>query len=258
MISLLKGRVGHARHQPFTYQFEYSFYSLRIDLDEFKDPRKTSGLNINQSGLVSIHEKDYGPRDGSSLLTWAETLLADYGLQSKPERIELIAFPRYFGHVFNPMSLFVAYNEHQQISGVIAEVSNTFGHWHHYVLVENQGLNSTSLSFQTPKTFHVSPFMNMDCVYQFECTLDVQSYEMTINETSNNQPTLSAWQIMESKPLTKGLLTQAVLQFPWNSFKVLTLIHWWALKIWLKGGTFHRTPKHQQTTTYSHSEMTLC
>lgn len=258
MISLLQGRVGHARHHPFKYTFEYSFYALKLDLSEFHTPRKEHGLGLNCSSLVSVQEKDFGPRDGSSLNAWACALLQEYGLKSPPHRIEMIAFPRYLGHSFNPLSLFVAYDADNLKLGVIAEVSNTFNHWHHYVLVSHEGLDSATLSFETPKTFHVSPFMNMHCHYQFECSISDTHYDITINETSEGQATLSAWQSMEAIPLSRKALTRAVLSFPWNSFKVLTLIHWWALKIWMKGGHFHKTPKKQQKQPYSHSEMTLC
>lgn len=255
--------VMHQRLRPFQYRFNYKVFNLKIDIDRIMaESEQLKWLSIDRFNLVSLYTKDFGARDPAiTWREWADTLLADYGLPEPAARIELVCSPRMLGITFNPLAIWYAYNTNDELIGIIGEVSNTFGQWHHYVLT-HQGAplisNRHTLIARANKDFHVSPFISMEAFYQFKFYKPDHHYKLFIKQYEHNQPTLIATQAGKQTSLTDAFLLKATINFPVNSVKVLFLIHWWALKIWLKGGKFHSTPKNLSQTQHSDSEMTLC
>ncbi len=257
--SLYLGKVLHQRFGELGYQFRYGVMSLRLDIDQIaQEVGSISGLSLNRFNLYSIYFKDYGSRQNQHWRSWADSLLRDYGLPQPAKRIELVCFPRFMGITFNPLAMWYAYNERDELVGVIAEVSNTFGQWHHYVLTD-QGRSLTQKIFaEADKVFHVSPFIGMKCAYRFRLTKPNKHYQIAIHQTEDDQPVLLATQVGKQQDLNSSNLLKAALKHPFNTVKVLVLIHWWALKIWLRGGKFHKTPPGLEAVKYSHTEMRLC
>ncbi|SFR62809.1 DUF1365 domain-containing protein [Thiomicrospira sp. ALE5] len=254
------GKVMHQREDPMQYRFDYHTASIKIDVDLFaQEVQDCKLLSFNRFNLLSVHTRDHGSRDGTSWREWLTGLLAEYQLPN-PAKIELICYPRIMGYAFNPLAMWYAYDNNEQLFAVVAEVSNTFGQWHHYVLKVPAETAQTSKPIQchVNKVFHVSPFIDMDAAYHFKITPPRDKFNTFIKETRQNKAFFHASQNGYMAPLdTKNILKAAGFA-PFSMVKVITLIHWWALKIWLAGGQFHKTPTHLQNIRYSHSEMTLC
>jgi DUF1365 family protein len=249
----------HQRHAPFQYQFKYSVLSVRVDIDELDQlDAQNRFFSIDRFNVFSLHKKDYGPRTDQDWREWMQELLADYGLKSSLGRIELVCFARFLGYQFNPLAMWYVYDSADNLVSIVAEVSNTFGQWHHYVLAQSGQPLENSLKAKAQKSFHVSPFINMDCEYRFRLTKPDQNYSIGIYQFQNNQPLLVATQVGRKVEFSQRNLLKAAVLKPFNTLKVIVLIHWWALKIWLKGGKFHKTPSAQEAIGYSHTEMKLC
>ncbi|MBD3754500.1 MAG: DUF1365 domain-containing protein [Gammaproteobacteria bacterium] len=252
--------VMHARFGEVSYRFNYKVVSICVDIDRVaEEVASVRGLSLNRFNLLSLYFKDYGARDGRPWRPWADALLAEYGLPEAAARIELVCLPRFFGWTFNPLAMWYAYDAAGALVGIIAEVSNTFGQWHHYVLVEGGRPLAVTSSGQVKaaadKVFHVSPFLGMECRYRFRFSAPAEDYRLAIHESENGEPRLLATQSGKWQALIGANVFKAALRHPFNSFKVIALIHWWALKIWLKGGRFHRTPASLRAVRYSHKEM---
>ncbi|MBN2865634.1 MAG: DUF1365 domain-containing protein [Thiotrichales bacterium] len=253
------GQVMHQRFSPMIYQFRYGVMSLKVDIDTIAEEVKhTRGLSLNHFNLYSVHYKDYGARNDRPWREWADKLLADYGLPEPATRIELICFPRFLGITFNPLAMWYAYNQQGEMVAIIGEVSNTFGQWHHYVLCQQGQPLNTTLRAQADKVFHVSPFIGMNCRYEFRFVKPGKTYQIGIYQQENGAPVLNAIQVGKERPLSSQNLYLAAVKHPFNTLKVIGLIHWWALKIWLKGGQFHKTPPALAKVNYSHTEMKSC
>jgi DUF1365 family protein len=82
-------RVLHRRLVPVVSRFSYRVYSLLLDLDELSGLRLRF-LSLNRFNLLSFHERDHGPRDGSHLTPWAENLLLSKGIDLEGGRIQLL------------------------------------------------------------------------------------------------------------------------------------------------------------------------
>lgn len=253
------GEVMHQRLGAIEYRFHYGVMSLRVDVDRIADEaRSLRWLALNRFNLYSLYDKDYGARDGRPWRAWVDQLLADYGLPGRASRVELVCFPRFLGIVFNPLTMWYAYDADDRLVGIIGEVSNTFGQWHHYVLTDGGRALAERVSAAADKVFHVSPFLGMDCRYAFRFSPPGERYRIAIQQSEDGRPRLVATQVGRAVALSDRNLLQAAAKHPFNTLKVLTMIHWWALRIWLKGGRFHPTPKALEGVQYSHSEMKLC
>ena len=83
--------------------------------------------------MISFFEKDHGNRDGSSLISWVKKNLDENNISSKNIRIKLLCYPRIFGYVFNPLSVFFIYDINDKLIAILYEVKNTFGEQHTYI-----------------------------------------------------------------------------------------------------------------------------
>ena len=63
------------------------------------------GSACNRAAPVSFHDADHGPRDGSPLRPWIESRLAEAGVDLEGGAVRILTFPRVFGYVFNPISV---------------------------------------------------------------------------------------------------------------------------------------------------------
>ena len=105
-----------------------------LDLSELEIlDKKVNFFSFNKFNLISFHEKDHGERDGSSLKLWVQKNLEKNNIQHKDIKIKILCYPRIFGFVFNPLSVFYVYNLEDQLISILYEVKNTFGEQHTYI-----------------------------------------------------------------------------------------------------------------------------
>jgi DUF1365 family protein len=252
----------HERKRPFTYRFRYPAFHLKVDIDRIEaESLPLKGLSMNRFDWVSLYTRDFGARNPNvGWREWIDAFLKEYGHSTPPARVELVCAPRMLGIVFNPLAVWYAYDAQDRLIAIIGEVSNTFGQYHHYVLSDKGrpllSESRRSLQAEADKVFHVSPFLGMDCRYRFRFSPPGDVYKLGIYQSENGQPTLVATQASKAQPLSNATLRQVRRRFPLDSLRTLWRIHWWALKIWFKGGRFHKTPKPLIHIVYSHSPMT--
>jgi len=107
---IYKGFVTHRRFKPVRHYFSYKTFSILFDLTELKDlHKKISIFSFNRFNIFSFYNKDHGSRDGSDLTEWVKKNLKKYNLNFNVSKIKLLCFPRIFGYVFNPLSIFYCY-----------------------------------------------------------------------------------------------------------------------------------------------------
>jgi len=235
--------VMHRRLFPVQYRFVYRVFSVLLDIDRLAEAdRNTALFSHNRFNLMSFHDRDHGPRDGSALRPWMERQLAHYGIRLDGGRIELLCFPRVLGYGFNPLSLWYCYHRDGTLHAVLCEVSNTFGEHHGYLLHAEGAPMAWPVRDQHDKEFHVSPFIDMVARYHFRLSQPGESLQVVIREYQGPRLMLVAAQVGDVAPFTSRTLLRAALTIPFMTLKVMTLIHWQALKIWLKGAPFISKP----------------
>jgi DUF1365 family protein len=250
---LYPGEVMHARLKPFGHRFVYRVFSLLVDIDRLAElGRMTWLLGVNRPGLASFHERDHVGTSGETLRVFADRLLAEAGLGKPAARVLLLAYPRIFGYVFNPISVYFCYDDGGALIALIYAVRNTFGGLHIYVSPIRPGeLGPAGVRQTQAKRFHVSPFIGMDARYHFRILPPGKTIRLRIHETENGEPLLAATFAGNARPLTTPGLGACLVKFPLLTFKIVAGIHWEALKLRLKGARFHPSPKIEGRTQYS-------
>ena len=231
--SIYNGTVIHKRFKPKIHFFKYQVFSLLIDLSELKIlDQKISFFSYNSFNLISFFDKDHGDRDGSSLIEWVKKNLKENKIISENIKIKLLCYPRIFGYVFNPLSVFYVYDKNEELISILYEVKNTFGEQHTYIFkVENNHL----LQHNCEKKFHVSPFIEMDCNYFFRILKPTEKISVIIDQYQSNEKILYASQDGIRRDFTSSELIRSYLKHPLMTFKIIIAIHFEAFKLWSKG-----------------------
>jgi DUF1365 family protein len=247
--ALYFGKVMHARLKPFAHRFSYRVMSLLIDVDRLGEADRMSHLfGVNRAAVQSFHERDHGPRDGSSLRVFAQRTAAARGIDLTAGRVLLLCYPRLFGYAFNPLSIYYCFSADGELTLLIYEVRNTFGEMHHYVLPvgQEQG-RATMIRQQQDKLFYVSPFIADTMRYQFRVSPPGGRLQIHILETDADGPLLAATFSGKRRTLSSRALLAASVLLPLVTFKIIGAIHWQALRLWLKGAKL--VPRHQLGAT---------
>jgi len=239
-VDHIQGTTFHARHGQVENAFRYGVDYLCLDAEA--DTKLPVLFSRNARNLTSLWDKDHGGDvgDGSGA-QWVRQVLAKNNLEVTG-RILLVAQPRVLGHVFNPVSFWLIYDTEEVLRVVIAEVSNTFGDRHSY-LCHHDTLSEIKRddSLHARKIFHVSPFQPVEGDYTFR--FDIRSDRIGIwIDYRTEQGGVYATLIGHRRPLTTLGLIGACLRRPLGSRRVLTLIHWQALKLWWKGAKSRARP----------------
>ena len=228
------GNVIHKRFKPKIHFFKYKVFSILLDLSEINLLNKSLKIfSYNKFNIVSFYDVDHGPRDGTSLKKWVEKNLIENQINTEDIKIKLLCYPRIFGYVFNPLSVFFIYNKKSELISILYEVKNTFGEQHTYVFKIDK-INK-SLEHSCKKKFHVSPFIEMNCLYYFKILKPGNKISVVINQNHEGKKILFASQDGIKKKLNSRNLIISYLSHPLMSFKIIGAIHFEALKLWLKG-----------------------
>lgn len=236
-------QVMHQRLFPVRYRFRYPVFSLLLDIDSLEQTcAQTRLLTLDGFGLLSFHRRDHGARDGSALRPWLETHLNARGIDLAGGRIFLLCFPRLLGYGFDPISLWFCQHADGSLRAVLAEVRNTFGQHHGYLLHDQGRPMPWPAKGQAEKCFYVSPLMPMRADYQFHFSEPTERLGVSIRQFQDGELALVATQSGQGRPITDRHLLRALLRTPLMTFKVMFAIHWQALKIRLRGVAFHHKP----------------
>lgn len=241
--SIYRGTVAHKRMTPFVHELDYKVFSVLLDIDRLEETAADTPLfSYNKPGVLSFHDRDHGPRDGSPLRPWLNKVLHDHGFDLENCPVRLLTFPRLWGFVFNPLSIYYCYDRSGRLAAILYEVSNTFGEWHGYLLPvdpETQG----PISQRAQKVFHVSPFMPVDGAYHFTLSAPAESLSVLIRyQDEDGDDRMIAKHTARRSDLTGSTLAGAIASHPLMTLKVIGGIHWEALKLWEKGARFHPKP----------------
>lgn len=224
--AIYAGHVVHQRHRPKKHHLRYAVFSLLIDLDELSALDGLRWFGHNRRALFSFRDADHA--DGGNLRDWVTGQLAAQGLPA-PGRIRLLCYPRILGYVFNPLTVWYCDTDTGEALATIYEVHNTFGERHTYVLPANTPEQVAD------KAFYVSPFIDMDCRYEFRLSPPDDKLRVGIHETQAGEPLLYAAFTGERRPFDDATLLRLFFSHPLMTLKVTAGIHWEALKLILKG-----------------------
>jgi uncharacterized protein len=245
--ALYAGKVAHTRLRPKRHKLSYRVFSLLLDLDEVAAlSQKLRLFGHNRAALFSFHDGDHG--DGGDPRGWVAKQLAAAGLALKDPKIAMLCYPRIFGYVFNPLTVWFC-SDGDVLTAILYEVHNTFGERRTYVIKVAPGAEMVEQS--CIKELYVSPFIGMDCAYRFHIAPPGEKVMIGVDDVDADGLLLRASFAGDRRELTDATLLRAFFAYPLMTLKVSAAIHWEAVKLWAKGvPTFrHRAAASRIATT---------
>jgi len=246
---IYKGLVKHQRIEPRAHEFTYSLFMMYVDLDELQNVFKPYWLwSVNAPGVASFHRKDHFGDSNVELSDSIRTLVCEK-TGSRPEGpIRLLTHFRYFGYVFNPLSLYFCYDDlDSTVEYVVAEVMNTPWKERHCYVLSNDHHEMKRLSASHQKEFHVSPFMDLNMEYRWKIQFPDELLNVKIENWQGDKKIFNAVIDLQKSEVNSKNLINVLLNYPLMTLKVISAIHFEALKLWMKGIVYVPHSKQNRT-----------
>jgi DUF1365 family protein len=226
------GAVMHERHAPTRNRFSYALFMLCLPLSKLAEIRVPI-LGINRFNIFSFRERDHGARDGSPLLPWIRDLLARNNLGDVADgEVVIQTLPRLLGYVFNPVSFWYCLDREGRVRAVLAEVSNTFGGHHNYLIAHPDGrIIEHDDVLKARKVFHVSPFFPVRGEYRFRFSQRVGHLGVALDYFDGGLQMLTTRLSVRPQALTTRSLLEAWARSPLLTLGIVARIHWQALRL---------------------------
>lgn len=227
--------VMHHRLQPKVHRFNYNVFYLWLNLDAIDDlASKLRCFSRNRFNLFSFYDRDHLDLGAGDVKANILKYLAENQVDTaRIASIRLLTFPRVLGYVFNPVCFYYAFDSAGEPLCAVAEVTNTFREQKPYLLKECD--RSERFRLITPKHFYVSPFFALDLNFDFKLQVPGKELEIHIDDRHEDDRVLLTTLTGKQRPLTDAALLLCALKYPLLTLRVIFLIHWQALRLWLKG-----------------------
>lgn len=232
--------VTHARRGELRHAFRTYADQVLLAPEHFRPPRL---MGHNRFGLIAFHDCDHGgPRGAGVCAPWAWAQFAAAGIARRPGLVlALLTQPRFLGYWFNPVSFWMLI-EGNALIAVIAEVNNTFGQRHSYLLARHDFApidGETELTAR--KVFHVSPFQDVAGDYHFRFALRSDRIAIRIAQ-QDGAGGIDTAMTGPLAPLTARAVLATSFRRPGGALRVIVQIYWHAMRLKLKGAAYRRRP----------------
>lgn len=242
--AIYTGEVVHARHRPHAHKLRYRVFSMLLDLDELSSLDGSLRMfGYNRRAVFSFQDTDHGAGEKGGLKNWVVSHLGSAGIDIHEQhlRVEMLCYPRIFGYVFNPLTVYFCHDRrgNGQLAAILYEVRNTFHERHTYIIPVAADAGA-SVKHSCAKEMYVSPFVPMECTYDFSISPPGAKVRVSINESDADGPLLFASFVGKHRELSDRQLLISLLTYPLMTVKIMGAIHWEALRLWFKGNPIYR------------------
>jgi uncharacterized protein len=238
------GSVRHRRRRPTAHAFRYRTYHVLLDLDELPElDRRVRGFGHGRRAVASFLDTDHLGQQDQPVRAKLERWLESQGVRMPAGPVRVLTNLRVLGHVFNPVSWWFCHHPDGEVGLLVAEVNNTFGESHGYVLDDLRAGPGGTLEATADKVFHVSPFLPIDGLrYRFRVLPPGQRVLAHIDVDDDQGPVFDATQSGHRVPLDSRSLARVLLSHPLVTLHTVLRIHLQALRLWRQKVPFHRKP----------------
>ncbi|MCD0447479.1 DUF1365 domain-containing protein [Glycomyces sp. A-F 0318] len=241
--ALYEATVRHTRLRPIEHRLSHRTFYWLVDVDE--PPRPPAWLRL----LAGFRTRDHIADPGRSLRDSVTDFAAAEGVDVRGCRIRMLAHARAFGHVFNPLTVYWCRHPEDGLRCVVAEVHNTYGERHRYLLRPGADGRATAA-----KDFYVSPFLPVAGDYRMALPEPEGRLRLSVALELDGEPTLVATVSGRRRSAGTAALLKATARHPLNTLAVTADIRRHGIGLWLKGlPVFSREPEQERE---AHRERT--
>jgi DUF1365 family protein len=219
--------VRHNRVQPLRYGFGHRTYYWLVDLGE--PPRLPGPLRM----LARFRSADHVGDPDRSLRENVLAFLAEHRIDIGAGRVTMLAQPRVLGYVFNPLSVFWCHDESGALAAIVAEVHNTYGGRHRYLLRPSS--DPANRELRTGKEFYVSPFFTIDGEYRMVLPEPDSDLSLAISLVRGGSRPFTATMTGHRRPLTAANVARLGVRYPLHTLVISARIRWHGIRLYLKG-----------------------
>lgn len=257
---LYAGTLRHRRLSPTSHEFEYGLFMLYLDLDELPDVFDGRLLwSARRPAPAWFRRADYL---GDAAVPLDEAVRSEaLRLTGRRPRgpIRMLTHLRYLGYVMNPVSFYYCFAEDgTRVESILAEITNTpWGERHTYALTSGPDGDATGPEHVFGKSFHVSPFMEMEQSYAWRfgapgerLTVHMESIAASgaagpgeAASPTSARRVFDATLVLRREEISGVSLARALVRYPWMTARVATGIYWQAARLRMKGIPFHAHPR---------------
>ncbi|MCO1336044.1 DUF1365 domain-containing protein [Microbulbifer sp. OS29] len=241
--AIYTGWLEHRRFSPRAHQFRYQVFMMYVDLSEVDSLCQLSPFwSSRRLALARFKRADFFGDQSINLDTAVRQRVEEETGEQPKGPIRLLANWRYFGYNMNPISVYYCFDiEGEHVDWLLLDIHNTpWKERHSYVLDCRNNIKLQKATFE--KTFHVSPFMPMAQGYHWrgtkpgeKLTAYLQNFETNAADTEeSNRPMFDATLRLHRRKISAAALNSILIQYPLMTLKVIAIIYWQALKLWVK------------------------
>ena len=238
---LYQGQMMHHRTAAKENLFRYRVYMWMVDLDELDAlSGALPSFGHNRHGLTTIRSCDHLGDPALPIKTNLLRYLAGEGVDLEGGRVMLLTNARVLGYVFNPLSVYYCYGPDDELRCIVAEVHNTYGERHCYLLSPDEHGRC-----EADKEFYVSPFFTVDGRYRMNFQPPGERLSVTMELVQGGTSVFRATLVGRRKPLTEQTLRRVLLTQPLMTARVTALIHLHGVALRVRGLRRVRRPVHE-------------
>ncbi|MFE0383209.1 DUF1365 domain-containing protein [Streptomyces bungoensis] len=216
--------VTHVRTAPLRHTLRHRTYLWLVDSD--RPPRLPRLLRP----LARFDARDHFTGDQPSIRAGLDAFLAGHGVRLDGGRVLMLTHARVLGHVFNPLTLYWCHGPGGDLRCVVAEVHNTYGGRHCYLLRPDAAGTA-----RTGKEFYVSPFFPVDGGYRMRLPPPGQRLDLTVHLDREGGRAFTATVHGTRRAATPAALLRLALRHPWSTLAVSAAIRTHGVRLYLRG-----------------------
>ncbi|MEE1782441.1 DUF1365 domain-containing protein [Streptomyces sp. SP17BM10] len=231
---LYETRTAHVRTAPLRHAFRHHGYLWLVDLDHL--PRIPWPLRTLAAFRPRDHHLD-GSDANATIRQDLQRHLAARGVHLGRGQVLMLTQARSLGYVFNPLTVYWCRDEAGRPLCTVAEVHNTYGGRHRYLLHPDAGGQAG-----TPKEFHVSPFFPVDGGYRMSLPEPDGHLRLAVHLERPGGRVFTATVHGTGRPASPATLLRAALRHPFATRAVGLHIRYQGIRLWLRGVPVHPRP----------------
>lgn len=245
--ALYKGFVKHTRYLPTPHSFKFKLFLLYIDLSELDTLLSESvWWSVSRKALACFNRNDFLGDSSIPLDEAVRKKVKEKTGKSPSGPIRMLTHVRYYGYCFNPVTFYYCFDDKgKEVDVIVAEITNTpWKERYSYILEKDKSSSTNSHCHHFQKDFHVSPFMPMEQEYIWKFTEPCARLSVHFENYQNEIKQFEATLNLNRSELNSSSLRKVLLQYPFMTLKIISAIHWQALRLFLKRIPFYEHPKH--------------